>query len=145
MITLKPVDKSNYIAIIKLSVHEIQQDFVAPNVFSLAQSKVQPECIPMAIYNDQTLVGFALYCMDEADQEFWIYRLMIGKEFQGNGYGRQALIKLVEHIQSLDPLHQSITISFEPDNIAAKTLYESCGFIPDGRIEDGEIVYMLKP
>jgi len=115
---------------------------VASNVFSLAQAYVQPECTPLAIYADETPVGFALYALDEEDREYWIYRLMIDKDYQGKGYGRQAMELLIAEIQNI-PDRRVLYISFEPENVAAKQLYESLGFVPDNREDEGEIIYRL--
>ncbi|MEG1547327.1 MAG: GNAT family N-acetyltransferase [Clostridia bacterium] len=142
MITLKPIDRNNFIAILKLSVSVPQQEFVASNSFSLAQSKVQPECVPLAVYDGDLPVGFVMYAMDEDDLEYWIYRVMIDKSCQSRGYGREAMRRLIALIRE-DTAHRIIYISFEPSNSWAMALYESMGFVPDGRIEDGEIVYRL--
>ena len=41
-VTLKDIDRENFRAAVKLEVNEDQKNFVAPNVFSIAQSKVEP-------------------------------------------------------------------------------------------------------
>ena len=142
MILLKPVDENNFEAVINLKVGEGQQKFVASNVFSIAQSKVLPECIPLAVYEEELLVGFAMYAMDREDKEYCIYRLMIDEKYQSKGYGRATMEALIKHI-SADKEHHVIYISFEPENKRAKTLYESLGFVPDGRMIEDEVVYML--
>ncbi len=142
MILLKPVDENNFEAVINLKVGEGQQKFVASNVFSVAQSKVLPECIPLAVYEEELLVGFAMYAMDREDKEYCIYRLMIDEKYQSKGYGRATMEALIKHI-SADKEHHVIYISFEPENKRAKALYESLGFVPDGRIIEDEVVYML--
>ena len=43
-----------------------------------------------------------------------------------------------------DKTHHVIYISFEPENERAKRVYESLGFVPDGRMAEDEVVYMLK-
>jgi diamine N-acetyltransferase len=143
MIFLKNVDQENFREVIGLTVADGQKNFVASNVFSIAQSKIQPENIPLAIYNDDVLVGFAMYGLDPDDQEYWISRLMIDKQFQAKGFGRQAMTRLISLIRE-DTSHHVIYLSFEPDNERARKLYESLGFMPDGRMCDGEIVYRLK-
>lgn len=142
MIQFKEIDRDNFFDVIELRVSEKQKSFIAPNVFSLAQAKAFPECICLAIYHNDTLVGFTMYCMDFEDKEYWIYRLMIDAKFQGKGYGRAAMEKLIHHIKQ-DKEHQVIYISFEPENSGARHLYEKLGFEPDGRVIDGEIVYKL--
>ena len=143
MITLKEIDRGNFFDVIKLGVDDEQKGFVATNVFSLAQAKAFPECVPLAIYEDEVLVGFTMYCMDQEDHEYWIYRLMIDTKHQSKGYGKAAMEKLIERIQD-DKQHRVIYISFEPENMRAQQLYEKLGFEVDGRVIDGEIVYKLE-
>ena len=142
MISLKEIHRDNLDVVIKLKVKEEQKNFVASNVYSIAQAKAQPELIPLAIYQEETVVGFIMYCMDTEDKEYWIYRLMIDEAYQSKGFGRNAMEQVILKIKE-DQSHHIIYISFEPENIGAKSLYESLGFIPDGRNIDGEIVYQL--
>ena len=142
MILLRSVDENNFEEVIKLKVSEDQKAFVATNIYSIAESKVLPECIPLAVYDEEELVGFAMYAMDREDNEYCIYRLMIDEKYQSKGYGRATMEALIKHI-SADKEHHIIYISFEPKNMRAKALYESLGFLPDGRIIDDEVVYML--
>ncbi len=144
MLSLVEIDRHNYLSILDLSVSEEQRSFVASNTYSLAQAFVQPECVPLALYVENKPVGFAMYCIDESDREYWIYRLMIDQRHQGRGYGRAAMLLLIDRIRSeMDEQRHRIFISFEPQNEVAKSLYESLGFVPDGRVEYGEIVYRL--
>ncbi|EPY12095.1 MULTISPECIES: GNAT family N-acetyltransferase [Paenibacillus] len=143
MIALKEIDRSNFFEVIKLSVADEQSEFVATNLFSLAQAKAFPECVCLAIYHDEVLVGFTMYCIDEEDHEYWIYRLMIDTKYQSKGYGKAAMELLIERIKE-DRQHRVIYISFEPENIWAKQLYGKLGFTEDGRVIDGEIVYKLE-
>lgn len=143
MIELRKINRDNFYDVIKLSVLEEQKNFIANNVFSLAQAKAQDECRPLAIYNDSDLVGFIMYCLDYEDREYWIYRLMIDKKYQKKGYGRSAIKCVLSELQS-DKEHNKVYISFEPENLIAKKLYEQIGFVPDGRIIDGETVYYLE-
>lgn len=143
MVRFVAIDRHNYLSVLDLSVAEEQRRFVASNMYSLAQAFVQPECVPLALYAENRPVGFVMYALDEDDHEYWIYRLMIDKRYQRRGYGREAMRMLIERIQA-DENHRVIYISFEPENQPAQALYESLGFVPDGRIEYGEVVYKLE-
>ena len=143
MITLKEVTSDNFEAVIKLKVFDEQKEFVASNVFSLAQAKVYPECKPMAVYNDNELVGFVMYGLDLDDNEYWISRLMIDKKYQRKGYGKAAMLCVLGDLKSIKGM-QKVYVSFEPENSGARTLYTQLGFLPDGRVLEGEIVYCLK-
>jgi len=142
MIKLKKIDRDNFHPVLELSVFDEQNNYVASNCYSLAQAKAQPECVPLAIYSNDELVGFVMYCMDFEDNEYWIYRLMIDKKHQEKGYGKTTMLQVIEILKQ-DKGHSIVYISFEPKNEIAKKLYESLGFAPDGRIIDGEIVYCL--
>lgn len=140
MITFKDIDRHNFMNVINLKVADEQKNFVASNLFSLAQAKAYPECICLAIYAEEVLVGFTMYCIDADDGEYWIYRLMIDAQYQGKGYGKAAMKKLMSLIKK-DTAHHVIYLSFEPENEGAKALYEKLGFKGDGRVIEGEIVY----
>lgn len=142
MIKLQEINRDNFHPVLGLSVFEEQNDFVASNCYSMAQAKAQPECVPLAVYKDDELVGFVMYCMDYEDNEYWIYRVMIDKKHQGKGYGKFAMLRILERLQQ-DKEHSKVYLSFKPENMIAKKLYESLGFTPDGRVIDGETVYCL--
>lgn len=143
MIAFKEIDRNNFFDVIKLKVADEQSEFVATNLFSLAQAKAFPECVCLAIYHDDLLIGFTMYCIDEEDHEYWIYRLMIDTKHQSKGYGKVAMEMLIERIKE-DIQHRVIYISFEPENVWAKQLYKKLGFEADGRVIDGEVVYKLE-
>ena len=138
-VTLRPVDENNYRSVIALDVGPGQERFVARNVNSIAESKVYPYLIPAAVYSDDELVGFALYGRDPETGKYWIVRLMVDAAHQGKGYGRAAVLALIEEIQAL-PECGEIYLSLVPGNEAAEGLYQSVGFERTGEIEDGEIV-----
>ena len=143
MVELREIDRDNFGDVLDLSVSDEQKHFVASNAYSLAQAKAQPECVPLAIYSGEEPVGFLMYCMDLDDGEYWIYRLMIDQKHQNRGYGRAAMRSVLETM-ARDAERNMVYISFEPNNVAAKRLYESFGFIPDGRVMGGEVVYCLR-
>jgi len=145
MLRLVDIDRYNFRSVLGLSVFPEQESLVASNEYSLAQAYAQPECVPLGLYIGNTPVGFAMYCLDPEDRQYWIDRLMIDRNHQRRGYGREAMLLLISRIRALaDERHNYVYISFEHENTAAKSLYESLGFVPDGREIDGEIVYRLK-
>ena len=138
MLEFREIDRD----ILKLSTTESQKFFVATNAYSLSQAYAQPECVPLALYDGDTPVGFTMYGLDVEDTEYWIYRLMIDQRHQSKGYGRQALAMVLERIRQ-DKAHHRVYLSCNPDNAWGRALYESVGFRPDGRMVHGEIVYQL--
>jgi diamine N-acetyltransferase len=142
-IELREIDQKNLDAVLRLDIKPEQAGFVASNAKSIAQSKYYPGFIPLAVYDDKIPVGFVMYGLDDADNTMWIIRMMIDKNFQGKGLGREAMTRTLGHITSRNNCSE-IFLSFEPENLIAKKLYESFGFKDTGRIEEGEIVYKLK-
>lgn len=142
-IRFAPVDSKNFDACVSLSVREDQKSFVAPNVYSIAQSKVEPAMCPYAIYAGETMVGFAMTGPDTDKGEQWIIRFMIDQAFQGKGYGRKALEVLIGMLRGRE-LCETICLCVEPDNAVAAGLYRSLGFVDSGRVWEGELVYELR-
>lgn len=144
---LKEVTRENFIDVINLKVKLRQRDFVGSNEYSLAEAFVKPECVPLAVYLGNTLVGFTMYsrCEPESGQ-LWIYRIMIGARYQHRGYGRKALQLLIQHIEANVAQQEDFTqpqeiyISVNPENQVAQKLYRSMGFCPTGEMIDGEDV-----
>jgi len=142
MITLSPLVKDNWIECIGLKVRPEQQDFVATNLYSIAQSKADQSLIPMAIYNSEVMVGFTMYGRDPEDGRYWIVRLMIDERYQGNGYGKQAMYKVIALLKQEEDC-TDIYLSHKPDNIYADTLYRKLGFKNTGEIVGGEVIKRL--
>lgn len=141
-ITLAPITRENFRECVGLALASGQEDFVASNVYSIAESKVEPECIPTAVYSEGEIVGFAMYGFQEG--KFWIWRFMISAPKQGRGLGRAAMETLIAHIRELPDCDGSISLSYAPENTAAERLYESFGFRKTGKIENREVVSRLE-
>lgn len=138
----KEITRENFWECIELSVAEEQAGFVASNAVSIAQSKVQRECIPLAVYDDELMVGFIMYCIDEDDGEYWIYRIMIDRQYQSKGYGKETLKKLLEIIKE-DKSHNKIFLGVSKENTYAVRLYKSFGFDFNGQVFGKEHIMKL--
>ncbi len=144
-IELKEVDVNNWNACIRLQLKEDQTKFIAPNVYSIAQSKVEPNLLPYAIYANKDLIGFALVDSQPYPKDLchWILRFMIDASYQGQGYGKASMKTIIEHIKAM-PNSAAIRISFDPLNDAARALYLKMGFIDTGELEDDEVVFEMR-
>jgi diamine N-acetyltransferase len=127
-LSLRPVTPDNWNAVAQLKVSDDQSNFVAPNSYSLAQAAYEPGNTPVAIYDDETLVGFAMYTHEPWQGEFGIVRMMIDAQHQGKGYGRQAVLALNAVLRRL-PGCDSIILSVVKENVGAWHLYQSIGFV----------------
>ena len=142
-VTLKEIDRENFGRCVKLEVGEDQKGFVAPNVFSIAQSKVEPAFNVQAVYDGEEMVGFVMYGWDEEEGCHCLGRLMIDRNHQGKGYGRAATEAVIERLRA-EPGCKQIMLSVNPANTNAQALYESLGFVRTGEVAHGEEVMRLR-
>ena len=159
MVRLEPINGNNVWSIMDLAVHEEQKTFVADNRTSMIEAYITTNAgghvFPFGIYHGDVAVGFVMigYGTDDewmdppeiAEGNYNIWRLMIDKHQQGNGYGRQALKLVLDFIESM-PCGEApyCWLSYEPENKAAKTLYQSFGFSETGAI-DGDEMIAIRP
>jgi diamine N-acetyltransferase len=139
-VELKDVTADNWDAVADLELAPEQEDLVASNLYSIAQSKFDPDARPRAIYAGDRLVGFLMY--DVRQTRASIYRFMIDRKYQGRGYGRVALQKAIDEIRAI-PEMKTISILYMPDNPVARPFYGSFGFVESHTDEDGEVVAEL--
>jgi diamine N-acetyltransferase len=152
-ITLRPITPDNWVECIDLTPTAEQQirGYVAANLLSLAQAYAERWWTPLAVYADETMVGFILYGR-WPDQEFsamwgdkpkpgidYILRMMIDQRYQGQSYGRAALTLLIDRIKA-QPGCRAIELDYDRDNIGAARLYPGCGFQSIEENEAGEVV-----
>jgi diamine N-acetyltransferase len=145
-IPIKPVGKNNWEDISELKVSDSQTEFVASNVYSLAEAAYEESGVPLGIFNGKEAVGFIMYeslAYEDKAGDYSIFRFMIGEKHQNKGYGRIALQKTISKISSL-PDCKRITICYMPNNSVAKKFYESVGFSEVGLHESGEILAEIK-
>lgn len=156
----REVTTKNIWDVLRLKVHEEQENFVAKNVVSLAEAYATRNegfiALPYAIYENDVLVGFIMIGKgedgDPNDTEliknnFCLWRLMIDKKYQGQGYGTKAIKKALEMMRNdAFGLGKSdyCWLSYEPDNVKGKALYNRLGFIENGDMVGDEIVAVYK-
>ncbi|WP_099354971.1 GNAT family N-acetyltransferase [Fredinandcohnia onubensis] len=145
-IKIKEITIENFYECISLKLGEGQDRKIAPNVLSIAESKVNPCYTPYAIYLDEVVIGFVMTDYDpslEPRNKYWVPRLMIDVRYQGKGYGKSAMKKIIDQLRTNEDC-ECIRLSTEPDNIVALRFYESIGFVNTGEVLDGtEIILEL--
>lgn len=151
MITLQDVSYENLRAVIKIyeTLSESDKKHVAPNVVSLAEAYLNYDIAwPKAIVLDETIIGFVMLGLDNyiAKEEEWpvyfLWRFMIGGEYQGKGYGKAVLNMLVDKCkaENIRYLYVSST-KYDP---MPYEMYIKYGFVDTGEVDDGEQVLKLK-
>ncbi|MCI8538348.1 MAG: GNAT family N-acetyltransferase [Oscillospiraceae bacterium] len=152
---LEQVNGKNIWELVKLRVKEGQASFVATNTESILEAYVSitsgGTALPFGIYDGDVPVGFLMIGYDTdrswknpppiATGNYNLWRLMIDQRFQGRGYGRQAVKLALEYIRTFPCGAGALCwLSYEPENQAAKKLYESCGFRATGELDMGELI-----
>src|SRR4029453_17067293 len=102
-VRLEKVTARNWRAVARLKLAPEQKDLVASNLYSIPQSKFDPNAHPRAVYAGKELVGFLMYDVwetKEKTREASIYRFMIDRKHQGRGYGRAALARALDEIKA---------------------------------------------
>ncbi|MER8568042.1 GNAT family N-acetyltransferase [Mesorhizobium sp. M0924] len=116
-----------------------QMDFVASNAESLDEAETDGDARPRVVMAGDRVVGFLMYEAPQDDDEARIYRFMIGRVHQGQGYGKAALREVLDEIMRLGHISH-VSICYEPGNEAARRLYRAAGFVEEGPDEDGEMI-----
>jgi diamine N-acetyltransferase len=145
-VRLRKVTADNWEAVADLELDAAQEDLVASNLYSIAESHFDPYARPRAVYVGKRVVGFLMYDVQRTrgkSREASIYRFMIDRKHQGKGYGRAALGKALDEIRTI-PHIRRVSIRYMPDNPVARPFYGSFGFREVGRDRDGEVIAELK-
>ena len=141
MVELKPITEDNFVDAFNLRLAPGQEEFVSHPVRSLAQAYVyRNQCQPFGIYAEEKMVGYVLVIYDYDIPEYDIWHMMIDKEEQGQGYGGEALGKVIEYIRT-KPFGSSgrIALTVNKANLVAMGLYERMGFAATGAVYDDEV------
>lgn len=146
--------------VLKLRVSKEQKEFVAKNSDSIIDAyffltEERKNVFTFGIYNEKKSVGFLMIgydCvwrenLDFAKNSYYIWRFMIDRRYQGNGYGRAALKLAIDFVRTA-PCGKAeyCWLSYEPENEIARKLYLSMGFEEKLELckEDEEIPAVLK-
>lgn len=159
MLRLEKVTGKNVWSILKLSVSQEQESFVAPNDVSIIEAYTaitgNGYAFPFGIYEGETPVGFLMIgfdaddCWEDAPSiargNYNLWRLMIDKNYQNKGYGKEAVRLALELIKTF-PCGKAdfCWLSYEPENEIASRLYHSFGFAETGEMDGDEIIAVLK-
>jgi diamine N-acetyltransferase len=148
---IRPVTKDNWREFRKLEVREDQKHFVASNLYSIAEAQFGFEyeghwdLFPFGIYEGEIPTGFLMYGISLSCPKFqaFIFRLMVDERFQGKGYGRFGMGKMLEVCKDNEFI-KLVGISYEPENDVARKLYASFGFVEPGEMIGDEVLAILK-
>lgn len=124
-----------------ISLQEVTRDnYLASNAVTIAQSKFEPHYRLKAIYKDHKVIGMLAFCHEDEPEDlelYWLFRLMLDKQYQGQGLAAQILNLVLQEIRALEG--KRLQTMHKPSNRAANSAYRKFGFQEIGVLEDGDI------
>ncbi|WP_313892420.1 GNAT family N-acetyltransferase [Psychrobacillus sp.] len=145
-ISIHDVTQENVQEILNLRVGESQQSFIETTEQCLDEAKECEFYKPVALYADDSLVGFAMYGFFPDEKEngrLWLDRFLIDSKHQGLGYGKTMLQAMLQKLDD-EYTSQNIYLSIFEDNKAAIHLYEKFDFQFNGELDINNEKIMVK-
>lgn len=131
-VELVELHSENWYECCKLEVSDNQRNHIEPNSVSIAQSKFEPSLKPLAICFEGKTVGFLMFnTLKEELDGYWIYRIMIDKNYQNQGIGKIATQLMIDEMVKLPDINR-IVVGYHPENLGAHNLYAGLGFVDEG-------------
>ncbi|MDE6880718.1 MAG: GNAT family N-acetyltransferase [Oscillospiraceae bacterium] len=125
------VTPENRERILALQILPEQREYIETVDQCLAEAGCVHNWRPVGIYNGELLVGFAMYGYFFWEYlpcgRLWLDRFLIDRHYQGQGYGKEALDRLLKRLTE-EYSAKDIYLSVIQGNEAAIRLYQSFGF-----------------
>ncbi len=137
-ITLDTVTEENWLDIANLSVKEEQKSYVAPPIGILARAYVYRDhnSHVYVIKQGETIIGIAM--VREFHDEpvgYDLQQFMIDQQFQNQGYGSEALRKILEKLKAQET-YSTVEVCVKKADAEALHLYEKVGFVDSGYVDE---------
>jgi diamine N-acetyltransferase len=150
MLERRDVIRDDVRALIALKVRPDQTDLVAGNAVTLAQAAYETGSYVWGLWDGDTAVGLMamvhpaeyLWHQDGDDRQgAYLWRLMIGTEFQGKGYGRAAIDFAITQTRNWGCPRLVASVADVPHSNMG--FYKKQGFQQTGRMPDDEVEIVL--
>ena len=142
-VSLREVTRDTVWTVCNLHVSKEQEQFVAPNAFSIAQAHFSREAWFRAVYADEVPVGFVMLAQVLDRGSYYLWRFMIDERYQKKGYGKKALQLVIAHVR-LMPFADELTLSYHKGDGSPRPFYEKLGFRDTGKMLGSEYEMKLK-
>jgi diamine N-acetyltransferase len=149
----EPISADNQHVVDTVFAGEQAQYWVHYNAYWRENAEKKSDIFARLIYVDDfpDPVGFIAYGQHYQDEDLtqpvpgWyeVIHLVIDVNHQRRGYGRAATLMTIELLKA-NPDCQCIVIAYNPDNLPARSLYESMGFVEFGRNYDDDPLLKLQ-
>lgn len=137
MITLRPIDETNFIQAARLKVCPEQQAYLqsAPMILASAYAYRDRRGVAWGIYHGDTIVGLAmLHDLEEEPSCYHLCQFMIDATQQGKGYGQQALQQILTLCRR-EGKFPRVEVCVKKEDAVAIHVYEKAGFYDTGYID----------
>ena len=150
LVELVEIDRDNLQSAISVEGAFSQRRFVAPVLRSLAQALIPPaengETIRpwyRGIVADGEMVGFVMVAEPTSTTPHpYLWRFLIDRRHQGRRIGRMAIEQLINERRAAG--HTHLLVSYVEGVVGSPApFYLGLGFVPTGKIEDGETEAIL--
>jgi len=138
VIRFEAVGPANRTAVQGLRVLPAQRGYVGANGDLLADAMACPGCLPLAIFEHRTVVGFvrieadarSVAGDDPVPPSLGLRAFFIDARHQRRGLGSRALGALLAMLAPRHPHARGIALTVDAGNTAALALYRRAGFAP---------------
>lgn len=131
MINIRPINENNFHSVANLKLDNNQLSFVASPMEIIARAHAYKayNSRAFAVYDDEIIVGIGLLCEleDINDSCYELQEFLIGVDFQNCGYGKKALIHLIEML-SEEGRHPALECCVKKDNKIMISVLKALGF-----------------
>jgi len=142
-VTLREITAATLRPILELDVGADQKEhYPRSNAYSIAEAHFAPDAWFRGIYAGETPVGFVLLSLIPERAEYFLWRLMIDRRYQRQGYGRQAMRLVIDYVRTLPKATEFYT-SHLRGNEGAAALYSDLGFQYTGDETDGDLLMRM--
>ena len=142
-IELIEITAENWREVVQLEVNPEQSQYIADPSYYLLLCHYGKIWHPLAIQLNQQIIGFMMWAIDPDDHSGWIGGFLIDANWQGKGFGKQAVETMLNYFQETLQINH-FALSVQPEN-PAFNLYERIGFVKTEEWEDNEIVMRYQP
>ncbi len=133
-LTVKLLPKDEWDIILKLKVSTAQTGFIESSEKCLNDAVKNAYGMTWnfyGVYIEDRIIGFAMHGKQDFRflpyEQVWLDRFMIDENYQGKGYGKTAMMLIIDKMY-LDYHCKKIFLSVIEDNIQAISLYKKLGF-----------------
>lgn len=135
LISIQSIEPMQMDSLEELSITAMQKNYVTVNLTE-NEALINPNMDTYTIQIDDTVIGFACFVLDETG-DLNLIKFMIDHQFQGKGYGKEGLIKLLQ-MKSVSSDVQDLWLSVHCENMSAISLYKKVGFVQQQTEYDAE-------